>query len=378
MYRLAVERGPGIAFWLLALAAQMSGYTNVAIALALVGVAIFFLLAPVYHHVRKWHEKRRLKGRALEPNHLILIGVIGTVLFAGIGAAGFIWQYLRGPQPVSGALYWSAASREQEGSPLAFDKTPTLGWQKQGDGRVDARTLSFLGTNIGSEEITLTDIYIVSGVTGQRIDLLVEARQDNQTAILARPKDINPIPPKADFRVSTAELNGTQGIPEADFMRDWGTIIFVAEYDGQKHRITFGRSAIEAMFAPQRPQPLPPHVTKKSNAADARPAQSPSPREIRALYEGRTPLQAEKLLLPYKGLRMNTEGRIVTVLADGQGGSVAVIDNNGDMVECRFNSKWVPALSRVNKGNTLNVSGTIADHQNGSQVYLLNCEIIEA
>jgi hypothetical protein len=117
--RLAVERGPGIAFWLLALAAQMSGYTNVAIALALVGVAIFFLLAPVYHHVRKWHEKRRLKGRALEPNHLILIGVIGTVLFAGIGAAGFIWQYLRGPQPVSGALYWSAASSDRSDAAMA-------------------------------------------------------------------------------------------------------------------------------------------------------------------------------------------------------------------------------------------------------------------
>jgi hypothetical protein len=36
MYQIAVERGPGIALWLLALAAQMSGYTNAAIALALV------------------------------------------------------------------------------------------------------------------------------------------------------------------------------------------------------------------------------------------------------------------------------------------------------------------------------------------------------
>jgi len=50
MYKLAVERGPAIALWLLALAAQMSGYTNVAIALALVGLAVFFLVAPAYDH----------------------------------------------------------------------------------------------------------------------------------------------------------------------------------------------------------------------------------------------------------------------------------------------------------------------------------------
>ena len=106
MYQIAVERGPGIALWLLALAAQMSGYTNAAIALALVGGAVFFLVAPAYHHGRKWHENRLQSGkRSLEPWHLIASGLAGIIVFAVVAAAGVIWQFNRetalSPQDIS-------------------------------------------------------------------------------------------------------------------------------------------------------------------------------------------------------------------------------------------------------------------------------------
>lgn len=45
---------PSVAFYLLALAAQMSGYTNEGIALALAIIATAFLLIPVWHHRLRW------------------------------------------------------------------------------------------------------------------------------------------------------------------------------------------------------------------------------------------------------------------------------------------------------------------------------------
>jgi hypothetical protein len=90
MGKLLVERGPAAALWLIALAAQVSGFTSAAIAFALAGVALFILVAPAYHHSRKWHEARRKAGKpALGPSHLILVGLIGTweFLTIGVGAA---------------------------------------------------------------------------------------------------------------------------------------------------------------------------------------------------------------------------------------------------------------------------------------------------
>jgi hypothetical protein len=57
-------------------------------------------------------------------------------------------------------------------------------------------------------------------------------------------------------------------------------------------------------------------------------------------------------------------------------GSIQVrTNNNGDTVECRFGAKWSNALSRLNRSDTLKVTGTISDHQNGQQIYLRDCEV---
>jgi hypothetical protein len=298
----------------------------------------------------------------------LLVTICGVVVIAARISS------LSTPTPVMTGFLSVGSEPEREGSPLAWTKQPVLGWQKQSDGSIQARTIEVDGKNIGNEEIQLDDVYIISGVTGKRLDMKIEAAQDRtSTATMAFAKDTNPVPPGAYIKARTGELNGTQGIMEQEFLRDWGTIYFMAEYAGQKHRIIFNRSTIASLFEQQRPQPIPPHVTIKDIASDR--AQSPTPRDIRSLYEGRTPLQAEELVAPYKGRQMKTQSQVLTILSDGQGGSVAVLDNNSDTIECRFRPQWVSNLSRFNKGDMLKVSGTIADHQNGQQVYLINCEI---
>ncbi len=310
----------------------------------------------------------------LEPPRVIAIGLIIVVLGVIAIVVGLVQQNTT-PPVVAGTFFNTGPGTDppREGSPLGWAKRPSLGWQKQSDGSIQVRTFGVDGKNIGNEEVQLNDVYIISGVTGKRVDMKVEAAQD-RNAIMAPAKDTNPIPPGAIIRTRTGELNGTQGITEQDFLRDWGTIYFMAEYDGQKRRIIFDRATIDSLFEEQRPKPIPPHITLKSAATDLE--QSPTPREIRALYEGRTPLQAEQLVAPYKGRQMKTYGQVITILADGQGGSVAVLDKNGDTIECRFSPRWVGDLNKFSRGDMLKVSGIIADHQNGQQVYLINCEMV--
>lgn len=89
MWKIAVERGPAIAFWLLALAAQMSGYTNAAIALALMGGAAFFLIAPVYHYGTKWHNERKSRSMAgFDSLYFIVPTIAVGVIALAIGMFG--------------------------------------------------------------------------------------------------------------------------------------------------------------------------------------------------------------------------------------------------------------------------------------------------
>ena len=97
-----------IVFWLLTMPAQMSGFTNTAIALALVG-AQFFLGPPICHRAERWHLARQQSGKqSLEPSHLIIAGLIGTVIFGGVALGGVVWHtYFTIPPPPT-TIYVSA------------------------------------------------------------------------------------------------------------------------------------------------------------------------------------------------------------------------------------------------------------------------------
>lgn len=101
-----------------------------------------------------------------------------------------------------------------------------------------------------------------------------------------------------------------------------------------------------------------------------------TPRELFALYEGRTPFQADPIIQPYKGKWIRAEGRIINLLPDGMPGhSIAVLQDGNMVIECRLDERWTDKIVKLNKGEILSVLGQIGPSQNGSQLYLTNCEI---
>ena len=213
--------------------------------------------------------RRRIYGGGAQDMGLILAGIGLTTFVIGLGIYFFpppteVQSATKTPSPAP------PPSLEKEA--LAWSKTPILGWSKQPDGMIYARTFGVVGTNIGAEEIQLDGIYIVSGITGARIDMKVQVANEGLFAA----KDTNPIPPDAYIQLSSDELSPSGGIPEQDFLKDWATIDFVAEYGGRQHRTTFDRPTIIAMFESRRPQFEPPHVSRKFAGA-AQAALPPSP-----------------------------------------------------------------------------------------------------
>lgn len=186
---------------------------------------------------------------------LILVGIgLGTFV-VGIGIYLFPAR-----TAVRSATASSTAPELRAEEPLVWSRTPILGSTKDADGTIYAHTFGIVGKNIGAEDVQLDDVYIVSDITGARVDLKVQV--PNEGTLPAR--ETNPIPPDAFIQLSSNEFNPTAGIPEKDFLKDWGEINFIAEYGGQKHQTTFGRTTIDALFDSQRPNFVPPQVSRKS------------------------------------------------------------------------------------------------------------------
>lgn len=99
-------------------------------------------------------------------------------------------------------------------------------------------------------------------------------------------------------------------------------------------------------------------------------------RELMSLYEGRTMLQADALIEPYKGLWISIKAQAVQIIPDTSGTTV-VLRSSQDLVNSRFDNSWRKALGRVNTGDTITVRGRLGEVQNGQQLYLVECEIVE-
>jgi hypothetical protein len=190
---------------------------------------------------------------------LILVGIgLGTFV---IGIGIYLFPATSAFQSASGTR-----STQQPGpdEPLVWSRTPILGSTKDANGTIYAHTIGIVGKNIGAESIQLDDIYIVSEITGARIDLKVQIPNEGTIA----PNETNPIPPDAFIQLSSDEFNPTAGVSEKDFLRDWGAISFVAEYGGRKHQTSFGHATVEALFDSQRPNFVPPQVSRRSHPVD--------------------------------------------------------------------------------------------------------------
>jgi hypothetical protein len=93
-------------------------------------------------------------------------------------------------------------------------------------------------------------------------------------------------------------------------------------------------------------------------------------RQLRAIYEGRTALQAKAFMADEVGKWIDTEGDILRV---DEG--LLFLTNENDHIECRLGPQWTPKLATYRNGERVRVRGQIGPNQNGAQIYLFECEI---
>ncbi len=101
-------------------------------------------------------------------------------------------------------------------------------------------------------------------------------------------------------------------------------------------------------------------------------------RELRALYEGRTRLQADAFMADEKGKLIEAEGTVVNIDPGMAFLQISQDAHNGvpDFVECRFGLQWNQKLGTFPVGANMKIKGAIGPSQNGAQIYLQDCEII--
>jgi hypothetical protein len=227
---------------------------------------------------------------------LILAG-IGLATFA-VGLGIYFFPPPTGAQSATNTPP-SAVPPTREVDPLVWSKTPILVWNKQADGTLYARSFGVVGKNAGRDDVQLDEIYLVSGITGARIELKVQIPDEGMFPA----KDTNPIPADAFIQLSSDEFNSSGGISEPDFLKDWGAINFFVVYGGQKHRMIFDRATIAGLFDAQRPTLVPPHVSRKSAPVTQASAVVPPPERT---VQPAQAVQSEQAVQPAQATQPST------------------------------------------------------------------------
>jgi hypothetical protein len=122
---------------------------------------------------------------------------------------------------------------------------------------------------------------------------------------------------------------------------------------------------------------LPP-ITQPTNAPEPLSSRVWSDRttdDLFALYNGRTMLQADPLIAPYKGKWIEAEGDILQLIPDQINGSIGVLRDKEHLISCAIGPEWNEKLLKLNTGDRLRVSGKIGPSQNGQMLYLMQCEL---
>ncbi|KZD21780.1 hypothetical protein A4A58_11680 [Tardiphaga robiniae] len=156
------------------------------------------------------------------------------------------------------------------------------------------------------------------------------------------------------------------GIPQSDDQRAAIIAPFQAQIDELRKQIA------------SIPQPAPAFFGGGPAATAGKEVTKRSVRELRAIYEGRTRLQADAFIADEKGKWIEVEGIVQNVdsgMAFLQTGQEA---HNGmpDYVECRFEANWNAKLGTYRQNEKMKIRGIIGPIQNGAQIYLQGCEII--
>jgi len=218
------------------------------------GIGCFFaVLGPLWPLVRTWFPRRwssSLVNAATDFRYwlaLLLVGIVLSYLAPALTASPSGHTYL-------------VIDTNYEGKPLGFAwKDADIGVQQPANptGTFGILYFSLPAKNTGTEEINLRDAYIVSGVTGNRLRMKVNASPDGWIYV----GETAPVPPNAAF-VFSAQFGDGLGIPEAEFLRDWESFSVVVEFDGGKARYDYNKDFVHSQLDRVHPERSP-HVSKR-------------------------------------------------------------------------------------------------------------------
>jgi hypothetical protein len=112
------------------------------------------------------------------------------------------------------------------------------------------------GKNLGSQEISLQDGYILSSISGERIPMRVNTNPFPDMNI----DEAAPVP--ANAYVNLTAPFGSSGISQTEFMQQWQGFAVVIKYDNKTVRHDFTREDVLAMVSALYPESVP-HITKR-------------------------------------------------------------------------------------------------------------------
>jgi hypothetical protein len=99
-------------------------------------------------------------------------------------------------------------------------------------------------------------------------------------------------------------------------------------------------------------------------------------RELAALFVGRTPLQANKLIEGEVGKWLKVRGEFNNAYQSNSQGdsSVFIQDGRSAMIQCAFSARWTDQIDKLNRGDPISVEGQIIGAQLGNPFWLVKCE----
>lgn len=194
-------------------------------------------------------------------------GIVGALILGGFPA---LWHWVKERERLS-QEQTTKATQESSLSPKAIPPTvlangiewkwprSPIGLRQEASGTIFAIDFAVSGKNASTQELHLQDAYIISGITSGRLPLLIGTQSG-----WVLPDQIGLIPPGADINLRLVFDEIHTGVPEKQFMQNWGIITLVVKSDGKEFRKTWDAKTIQARFAELYP-PLPtPRIEIKS------------------------------------------------------------------------------------------------------------------
>jgi len=88
--------------------------------------------------------------------------------------------------------------------------------------------------------------------------------------------------------------------------------------------------------------------------------------------------QANQLIEPQKGKWIKVRGTISQIIPNGPPGASTIAQRDANrIINCNIGAEWSARVIKLNNGDVIQAIGKIQPFQNGQQLYLLDCDLVD-